>query len=302
MTEQLDNAAAGHMAPAAGSPRPTFETATHIRSCDVTLHLWGEDESGEVADWIYVSSEKIHHLMFGLAPGQRFGHSSRYRTVFAADELFYVVSGTLILSDPETGEVHRVQAGEAVFFRRDTWHHAISFGPEQLRVIEFFSPPPAAGASSSYSRTRDLLADVQRADNRWIGRWPMESAEHAATERFRVLRDNDLLWRIDGANGGAVCGLYVSTEHLTVGITTLRPGGNTDVHRHAGDFTLQVLTGTVNVLLPDAESKQQRWFELAPHDGFYVPQGVRYQLRNVTDAHSQVVFAVAPHYLETIPG
>jgi mannose-6-phosphate isomerase-like protein (cupin superfamily) len=302
MNDRADNATTSGGAATGGSPRPTFESATHIRARDVTLHLWGEEESGEVADWIYVSSDKIHHLMFGLAPGQRFGHSSKYRTVFAADELFYVVSGTLVLSDPETGEAQLVQTGEAVFFRRDTWHHAVSFGPDQLRVIEFFSPPPSTGASSTYSRTRELLIDVKRGDNRWIGRWPMASTERAATQSFRVLRDADLLWRIDGVGGGAMCGLYVSTEHLTAGITTLRSGGMTDVHRHAGDLTLQVLSGTVNVLLPAAESKQQRWFELAPNDGFFVPQGVPYQFRNVTDTQAKLVFAVAPDYLEPTPG
>lgn len=302
MKDRVDRVTTSEGAPTGGSPRPTFESATHIRARDITLHLWGEEESGEVADWIYVSSDKIHHLMFGLAPGQWFGHSSRYRTVFAADELFYVVSGTLVLSDPETGEAQLVQTGEAVFFRRDTWHHAVSFGPDQLRVIEFFSPPPSTGASSTYSRTRELLIDVKRGDNRWIGRWPMAETERAATQSFRVLRDADLLWRIDGVGGGAMCGLYVSTEHLTAGITTLRPGGMTDVHRHAGDLTLQVLSGTVNVLLPDAESKQQRWFELAPKDGFYVPQGEPYQFRNVTDSQAKLVFAVAPDYLEPTPG
>ena len=50
------------------SPRPTFEGPAHIPYETVTRHLWGDDESGEVADWIYVSSAKIHQLVFGLAP------------------------------------------------------------------------------------------------------------------------------------------------------------------------------------------------------------------------------------------
>jgi quercetin dioxygenase-like cupin family protein len=44
------------------SPRPTFEGPAHIPYAGVTRYLWGDAESGEVADWIYVSSDKMHHL------------------------------------------------------------------------------------------------------------------------------------------------------------------------------------------------------------------------------------------------
>ena len=51
------------------SPRPTFDRPTHIPYAGVTRYLWGDDVSGKVDDWIYVSSAKIHELVFGLAPG-----------------------------------------------------------------------------------------------------------------------------------------------------------------------------------------------------------------------------------------
>jgi len=145
----------------APSPRPTFDHATPIPYASARLHLWGNDDAGQVPDWIYVSSEKIHHLVFALPPGARFTHSDGFRTVFAADELLYVLSGTMVIADPEHGEVRRVERGEAVFFRRDTWHHAVSFGTEQLRVLEFFAPPPSTGASSAYARTKELLTDIR---------------------------------------------------------------------------------------------------------------------------------------------
>ena len=75
------------------SPRPTFPGPAHIPYEAATRHLWGDQVSGEVADWIYVSSDKIHHLVFGLPPGRGFRHSDAYRTVFAADEVLYVLEG-----------------------------------------------------------------------------------------------------------------------------------------------------------------------------------------------------------------
>jgi quercetin dioxygenase-like cupin family protein len=290
-----DDRKAERSAPPASSPRPTFDHATPILYDGARLHLWGNEEAGQVPDWIYVSSDKIHHLVFALPPGAGFTHSDGFRTVFAADELLYVLSGTMVIADPEHGEVRRVGRGEAVFFRRDTWHHALSFGTEQLRVLEFFAPPPSTGASSAYARTKDLLTDVKYRDDRFMGRWPMAAAERDAQARLRVLDARDLLERLEGV--GSLVSTYVSTEHLTVERVELRPGGRTDDRRHGGDVAMHVLAGTLNVLLTEgADPEGRRWFELHPDDGFFVPEGTSYALHNVTDTNVEAMVAVAPAY------
>ena len=76
-------------------PRPTLDGPAHISSEAVTRHLRGDAISGEVADWIYVSSDKFHQLIFGLLPGTMFRHSEEYRTIFGADEVLYVLNGVL---------------------------------------------------------------------------------------------------------------------------------------------------------------------------------------------------------------
>jgi len=52
------------------------------------------------------------------------------------------------------------------------------------------------------------------------------------------------------------------TEHAEV--------QSTDVQVHGGDETLFLLKGTLNLLLP--EHNGQQWLELAPWNGFYVPE------------------------------
>ena len=60
------------------SPRPAFEHATALRSADVIRHFWGDAESGEVLDWIYVSSGLIHQIVFGSSrPGPPSGTPMR---------------------------------------------------------------------------------------------------------------------------------------------------------------------------------------------------------------------------------
>ncbi|GAB4431100.1 MAG: hypothetical protein OHK0015_17150 [Chloroflexi bacterium OHK40] len=277
------------------SPRPTFDGPALIPFERVTRHLWGEPASGEVADWIYVSSERIHQLVFGLLPGRMFRHSEAYRTVFGADVLYYVLQGTLMIANPETGEVHRVAPGEAAFFRRDTWHHALNHSEEPLRVLEFFAPPPSQGTSGSYARTRPFLTQSRYTQDQWLGRLPMERDAVHREATIRVIREGDLLWRLEGEVHPAPIGLLCSTEHLTVGKLRLLPGQQTDPQVHGGDEALYVVSGTLNIRLPEAQGP--RWFELRPGDGFFVPQGIHHEYFNISGAPTELVFGVAPNYL-----
>ncbi len=278
------------------SPRPTYNEPTHLRYDAVSRHLWGDPEAGEVADWIYVSSDKIHQIVWGLGPGAAFRHSSEFRTIFGADLIYYVLSGVMVIANPETGEVQRVPAGKATFFRKDTWHHVLNYGNQPLRVLEFFAPPPSQGTSGAYARTKPLLTESSYGINRALGRWPMERAEIERNFTLHVLGEDDLLWRLEGGKGHEVLtGLFCATEHLTCGTITLQPGQHGDLHRHGGDESLYLVEGTLNIFCPENEG--QKWFELKPQDGFYAPAGAVHAYHNITGEPVRFVFGVAPSYI-----
>ncbi len=276
------------------SPRPTFSEPTHLPYASVTRHLWGDPEAGEVADWIYVSSDKIHHLVFSLAPGGEFRHSNEFRTIFAADQVYYVLRGVMVITNPETGEVRHVKAGEAVFFRRDTWHHAFNYGSEPLRVLEYFSPPPSQGTSGAYARTKPLLTQTKYTQDQALGRWPMERATIERDAMLHMVRETDLLWQLVDGKPEVLVGLLCATEHLTVGKMILLPGQRTAIQTHNGDESLYLIEGTLNMLCPEKDG--QRWFELNPQDGFYIPAGSPHQYYNYTDKPVTLIFGVAPSY------
>ncbi|MDE0233710.1 MAG: cupin domain-containing protein [bacterium] len=278
------------------SPRPEYDRATAIGHDQAVLHLWGDEESGYVGDRIYVSSSLIHLIEFSLRPRARFTHSEDNRTIFAADEVLHVTEGEMLLVNPETGEAILAGEGESVFFRRDTWHHAVNRSNDRpLRVMELFAPPPSTGASSAYARTQPYLSDWRYGDDRWLGRWPMDRAEREKTRSLHLVREPDLLWRADHPEDDLLVGLVCSTEHLTAGRARLLPGQSSLARRHGGDLALVVLQGEVAVFLPDA-AEPPSWFELGVGDGFYVPRGDRYQLFGHSSG-SEILFGVAPAYL-----
>ena len=192
------------------SPRPAFDAPTAIREGDAVHHVWGDEEAGFVDDRIYVSSQLIHAIVFALPPGGAFRHSDSFRTVFAADESCSTCSRAPRPREPGDRRGPWAEPGESVFFRRDTWHHGFAYGDEPLRVLEFFAPPPATGTSGAYARTRPYLQQSRYAVDGVVGALGDTRPEPGT---LRVLRRADAVWQLDR---GALVGLLVSTEHLTV--------------------------------------------------------------------------------------
>ena len=281
------------------SPRLVSPPPGSIRAEDAALKLWGDASSGFVNDWIYVSNEKIQQLVFSLPPGARFAHSESYRTNLGADEIFYVLTGVLVLANPETGEVHRIEPGEAVWFGPDTWHHGFSHGSETLRVLEFFAPPPATGSSQPYANTKPYLSEPRYVQDEWVGRWPAAAEEAGAGHTQHVIRPDDVLWRVEGEENHVLVGIRLSTEQLTSGSIELLPGQRSDPRAHGGDVAGYVLDGRLNLLLLDesGDSRAHKWFQVDVEDGFFVPAGTRYQYFNMTDRPVRALFGVAPAYL-----
>jgi quercetin dioxygenase-like cupin family protein/mannose-6-phosphate isomerase-like protein (cupin superfamily) len=274
------------------TPRPSYDGPAVVRPPEVTHHLWGDADAGYVGDEVLVSSAKLHALIFTLPPGGKFRHSLPNRTVFGADEVYFVLDGVLALANPETGEVVRAEAGEAVFFRRDTWHHGFNRSTGALHVLEIFAPPPAAGMSSAYAATRPYLTESRYAQDEVLGRWPMDRAAIEATNTLHLVGSADQRYRIEG---DLLTGLVASTEQLTVLSGELLPGQASEFRSHPGDAVCYVTAGEVHVHTPDAATAN--WWRVRTGDAFVLPGPERYRLVNQGAEPARFVLGAAPRYL-----
>lgn len=265
------------------TPRPTYDHPTVIRHQDAVRHLWGDPGgSGQVSDQVYVSSSDLHVLQYTLTPRGRYVHSAANPTVFAADVAYVVLSGELILIDPEHGEVRPLTAGQVGFFRRDTWNHAVNPRHEPVRVLEFFAPPPSRDTASPYARSRPLLQRTRYRDDRWDGRWPQARAERDATARIHVVGEDDLLHWLPEEDGGHLAGTAVDTAYLTVTRGRLSPGHSGAVHTARDETVLYVTEGSLYLHLPSYEGPA--WHRVDPDDAAYLPKGTEYRLVDVEGA------------------
>ena len=124
-------------------------------------------------------------------------------------------------------------------------------------MLELFAPPPSQGTSGAYAQKQPNLTEIRYAQDELA--WPLADGSgsgRAATRRSTVVRDADMLWRMEGKEKQVLVGILASTEHLTVGKIRLLPGQHTEVQAHGGDESLYVLEGTVNVRLRDVDGPQ----------------------------------------------
>ena len=273
------------------TPRPKFDQPTLIPGTDKTRHLWGDETSGFVLDRVWLSSERLHVLEFSLPVGGHFGHSETNPTIFAADELLYVLEGEVLLSNPSTGETQRAEAGEALFFRRDTWHHGRAGGDTSVTVLEFFSPPPATGASSVYARQQPYLdpADVKTIDERILLNWPMQADRIRTEQRITPIRESDLAW---ANNGELQLGFLASTEHLSVMRCRLRAGAAGPTERHPGEEFVLLLSGALTVWTPEAPNAN--CLHLGPGDGAVLPPQTIHRYINTGDHEAVWLCGLGP--------
>jgi mannose-6-phosphate isomerase-like protein (cupin superfamily) len=280
--------------------RTSFDGPAQILFADIPRIVWGDRESGEVADRTYASTDKVHQLVFCLPPGGSFRHSDRFRTVFAADILYYVLAGTLVMNDPASGEVQVVRPGEAVFFRRDTWHHGHNFSTEALEVLEYFAPPPAQGTSRKYAQTRPNLTNISTAQDQWLGNWPAGQSARSREASLRVVRESDAISRLEGSRQEVLVELFVSTEHLTSGRLTLLPGRRSEKRSYGGDLALYLCEG--ELFIRACHEGKERVFELARRDGLYLPAQTPVEFFNYGTSVCRFLFGVAPDYLANAAG
>jgi hypothetical protein len=199
------------------TPRPTFDLPVRITSETAVQHVWGDELSGKVYDSIIVSSQEIHVLEFLLPARQRFMQSPTNPTIFDADVCYVVLEGTLWIRNPESGETRSLEAGEALWIRPRTWHQAFNPSSTQVRVCEFFSPPPARGTASVFARQQPFLETTRVLTDR-AESWPDGYSDVVADPRLVPLPREKLMWSFGEDNAQIREGLALVTRDLRLSL------------------------------------------------------------------------------------
>ena len=147
---------------------------------------------------------------------------------------------------------------------------------------------------------RENYLNPSNVQDQWLGRWPVALDEARRSAALKVVRESDILWRLEGEKQPVLVGIMASTDLITFGKIVLQPKQETEVRIHGGDAGLYLQEGELHVRLPGQKLDsrgQTRWFDVKAGDGVYLPEGTPHQYYNPSDRMTTVIFGVAPAYL-----
>jgi mannose-6-phosphate isomerase-like protein (cupin superfamily) len=265
-----------------------------MRYQDLERRVWGDETTGRLVDWFYADDEALNLNIVGMPPNGSAIESPANPTVFGADELFYVLEGTMVQSNPVTGEVFVVKPGEAIFFRKDTWHYQWNYSNTQLRMLEFFQPAPKSGTGGAYARAQAPRDGAPRqGQDELLGNWPMARDEPREKTTW-MIHEHDSLWRMEGTvrTREILVGILASTEHLTAGKMSFLAGQRSCEYAHGGEKVVFVESGNLHVEFPGSK----KWVELEAWDGLRIPAGVEHSFYNMSADPTTCLFSVGGTY------
>ena len=193
----------------------------------------------------------------------------------------YVLSGVLIINNPETGETHKINKGESIFFRKDTWHHAFNYSDDYLQVLEFFSPPPLTGTSGVYAKEKKLLKNCLYKRENYDS-----SNNFKNQDTFKIIKKDDLVWSLDGPKQEVLIGTFVNTKFLKVHIIKLLPNQKTHNFKFLKNTTYLSLNNNIKVNI--IENNEE--YILNKKDGLYLPNNTNFIIENMNDFESNIIF------------
>jgi quercetin dioxygenase-like cupin family protein len=271
-----------------------FREPTLVRQADAQRFLWGDEESGQVADLIYGRGERISAVIFMLGPGHGFGASEAWKPLYDQHRFYYVVQGTLAIHDPESGEVAVAGPGQAVTWQGARYHFGYNVGGDDVVVLDWFAPrerlldvPETALAAEKRS-----LAEVRGGRYELLGSWPARRAETLVAGGLTTVGADTALHLVHGSRRPLLVSILSSGEHLTAGTFTLRGSTKSEPERHPGDEVVYAVSGRLHVHLPEGGE----WFELNPLDCLFLPEGTEHEYWSYGAETSKAVFCIAPRY------
>jgi len=283
--------------PAPGVPR-LFRGPIAVRRSDGQRFLWGDEQSGQVADVIYGRGERISAVTFSLGPGHWFGASEAWKPLYDQHRFYYVVQGTLAIHDPETGDAVVAGPGEAVTWRGARYHFGYNVGDDEVLVLDWFAPRERLleVPESSLAASKRDLGEVRGGRYDLLGVWPDRRTEELKRSRadggLVTVSERDSLRLVHGTRRPQLVSILSSGEHLTAGTFTVRGGTKTEPEQHPGDEVVFALSGQLHVHLPASGD----WLELDPLDAAFIPEQTPHEYWSYSSPPAKAVFCVAPGY------
>ena len=150
--------------------------------------------------------------------------------------------------------------------------------------MEFFSPPPITGTSGAYAKKKKLLTDSSY--NRFVDN-TLDPA-FINQKSFKVIKESDYIYSIDGPNQEVLIGTLVKTKFLDVKMITLNACKKSHKFKFDKNTSYLSLDDNLKINL----SKEKTEYSLSKNDGLYFPSSTEFTIENLNDFDSRIIMCV----------
>src|SRR6202011_1085851 len=91
---------------------------------------WSPEPGNAMATWVYVGTRRLNQGTFYVEPGHWFDAGNHPNP-----EPYYVLRGSLMLSNPDTSDVIELRRGDAANIPALAYHHAWNLGDETCEIL-----------------------------------------------------------------------------------------------------------------------------------------------------------------------
>jgi mannose-6-phosphate isomerase-like protein (cupin superfamily) len=290
------------------------------RACKITDDLYAQFlygfETTQVENQVFASTDMVFMAEFTLPPGSHYEPAGYH---LHGDECYYLLEGSAMAFNAETGETFSVSAGDAMLIPQKTRHQLFNMLDKRVVIIACVAPaiwaedgmgtiipqvssPRFYKGSEKHAPGSPQPAYVVPALKRNIdslGSWPAPGPELRRAKQLVIVHPEDQLHLLHGRERHVTFSFIVSNDYMHLALLTVPVAGVSEFEVHEGDEVINVLSGELCVRIATSEGERTDdatypHTRLGTRERMFIPAGTRHQYLNFTNSPVQAYVAVAP--------
>jgi quercetin dioxygenase-like cupin family protein len=270
---------------------------------DASYLSWSPEPGNAMATWVHVGTRRLNQGTFYVEPGHWFDAGNHPNP-----EPYYVLRGSLMLSNPDTSDVVELRAGDAANIPALAFHHAWNMGDETCEILWWV---PGEMHTDEF---KHAISTKEHGDWRWYGREAvMLNGTHARNDGFPSHLDDLEGWPPQASTKGrldmqhlprsrwlhllhgadprltVLHSYFYCDDQIRCGKVALPAGRESTPESGSWEKTLFVETGALSVNLTGTG----RSLLARPGEVVFLPPGTEHTLQAIGDEPVTALFAEA---------
>jgi quercetin dioxygenase-like cupin family protein len=307
MTGTLEQEYAGYEAQLPWHHRQPFQGVPQfpcvIGPGDACYFSWAPEPGNSMATWVHVGTRRLNQGTFYVEPGHWFDAGNHPNP-----EPYYVLRGSLMLSNPDTSDVVELRAGDAANIPAFAFHHAWNVGGETCEIVWWV---PGEMHTDEF---KHAISTRERGEWRWyprdpvmlngthprntgfsshlddLGGWPPPQSSKGPLDMQHLPRSR-WLHLLQGTNPRLtiLVSFFYCDEQIRCGKVALPAGRESEPESGPWEKTVYVVTGSLSVNLTGSG----RSLLASPGDVVFLPPETEHSLQAIGDELVEALFAQA---------